>query len=388
MSLESNLSLDTSLDAADVVIVGAGFYGLTMARLCADDGFNVTVIESRGHIGGNAWSEIDPETGIEVHKYGTHIFHTSNEKVWNFVNRFSEFNSYQHYVMSLHDNRTYTLPVNLGTLDKFFGQALSPTSAKDLIESKKSSVEAPDNFEDHALSLMGPELYDAFFKNYTHKQWQVDPRKLPKSILTRLPFRFNFNTRYFNDKYEGLPSRGYFGLLSNLASHTKIDIHLQKDFFDERSKILGLDKPVVYTGPLDRYFDYSEGVLGWRTLDFEFEVHDMEDFQGCAVMNYADLEPAYTRIHEFKHLHPERASTSKTIIAKEFSRIATSDDSPYYPINSVEDRDSLARYRALSELENGVLFGGRLGSYMYLDMHMAIAAAMSDFENKLRGQLI
>jgi UDP-galactopyranose mutase len=288
----------------------------------------------------------------------------------------------------MHDNRTFTLPVNLGTLDKFFGQAFSPTSAKELIESKKSSGAGSDNFEDHALSLMGSELYEAFFKHYTKKQWQVDPRKLPNSILSRLPFRFNFNTRYFNDKHEGLPIDGYFALISNLANHANINIHLRTDFFDQKSRILELDKPVVYTGPLDRYFDYSEGVLGWRTLDFEFEIHDVEDFQGCAVMNYADLEPAYTRIHEFKHLHPERARTSKTIIAKEFSRIATSEDSPYYPINSVEDRDSLARYRSLSELENGVLFGGRLGSYMYLDMHMAIAAAMSDFENKLRGQLI
>jgi UDP-galactopyranose mutase len=271
----------------------------------------------------------------------------------------------------------------------FFGQALSPSEAKQLVEAqiREESIIDPANLEDKAISLIGRPLYEAFIRGYTAKQWQTDPKQLPPEIITRLPVRYTFNTRYFNDTWEGLPTEGYTHWLTAMATHPNIEVYLETDFFDLRDT-LGNNKPIVYTGPIDEYFDFAEGPLTWRTLDFETEVLDTPDFQGTSVMNYADENVPFTRIHEFQHLHPERKNTSgKTVIMREFSRFAQAEDEPYYPINTAGDRKRLQGYRDAAEKETNVIFGGRLGSYQYLDMHMAIASALTTFENEVRPLL-
>ncbi|MCQ4614259.1 UDP-galactopyranose mutase [Corynebacterium pseudogenitalium] len=374
----------------DLIVVGSGFFGLTVAEQAASElGKRVLVVEKRNHIGGNAYSEKEPETGIEVHKYGAHLFHTSNERVWEYVNRFTSFTDYQHRVFAMHDGTAYQFPMGLGLINQFFGKYYSPDEARKLIEEQREGRDPAEatNLEERGIALIGKPLYEAFVKHYTAKQWQTDPTELPPEIISRLPVRYTFNNRYFNDKYEGLPVDGYAAWLENMADHELIDVRLDTDWFDIRDEFTGI--PVVYTGPLDRYFDYAEGHLGWRTLDFEQEVLDTGDFQGTSVMNYNDADVPYTRIHEFRHFHPERSEypTGKTVIVKEYSRFATDDDEVYYPINTPEDRAKLLKYRELAAEEsrkNGVLFGGRLGTYQYLDMHMAIGAALSLFDNHLR----
>lgn len=374
----------------DLIVVGSGFFGLTVAEQAASElGKRVLVVEKRNHIGGNAYSEKEPETGIEVHKYGAHLFHTSNERVWEYVNRFTSFTDYQHRVFAMHDGTAYQFPMGLGLINQFFGKYYSPDEARKLIEEQREGRDPAEatNLEERGIALIGKPLYEAFVKHYTAKQWQTDPTELPPEIISRLPVRYTFNNRYFNDKYEGLPVDGYAAWLERMADHELIDVRLDTDWFDIRDEFEGI--PVVYTGPLDRYFDYAEGHLGWRTLDFEQEVLDTGDFQGTSVMNYNDADVPYTRIHEFRHFHPERSEypTDKTVIVKEYSRFATDDDEVYYPINTPEDRAKLLKYRELAAEEsrkNGVLFGGRLGTYQYLDMHMAIGAALSLFDNHLR----
>ena len=378
----------------DLIVVGSGFFGLTIAEQAASElGKRVLVVEKREHIGGNAYSEKEPETGIEVHKYGAHLFHTSNDRVWEYVNRFAEFTDYQHRVFAMYKGTAYQFPMGLGLINQFFGKYYSPDEAKALIEEQREGLDpaAATNLEERGIALIGKPLYDAFVKHYTAKQWQTDPTDLPPEIISRLPVRYTFNNRYFNDKYEGLPVDGYAAWLEKMASHELIDVRLDTDWFDVRDTIRGEspDAPVVYTGPLDRYFDYAEGRLGWRTLDFEQEVLGTGDFQGTPVMNYNDADVPYTRIHEFRHFHPERAEypDDKTVIVKEYSRFAEDDDEVYYPINTPEDREMLKRYRELAAAEsreNKVLFGGRLGTYQYLDMHMAIGAALSVFDNHVR----
>ncbi|MDY5785055.1 UDP-galactopyranose mutase [Corynebacterium sp.] len=374
----------------DLIVVGSGFFGLTVAEQAASElGKRVLVVEKRSHIGGNAYSEKDPETGIEVHKYGAHLFHTSNERVWEYVNRFTEFTDYQHRVFAMHDGTAYQFPMGLGLINQFFGRYYSPDEAKALIEEQREGRDPAEatNLEERGIALIGKPLYEAFVKHYTAKQWQTDPTDLPPEIISRLPVRYTFNNRYFNDTYEGLPVDGYAAWLEKMAEHELIDVRLDTDWFDIRDEFKGI--PVVYTGPVDRYFDYAEGRLGWRTLDFEQEVLETGDFQGTPVMNYNDADVPYTRIHEFRHFHPERGDypDDKTVIVKEYSRFAEDDDEVYYPINTPEDREKLLAYRRLAAAEsrdNGVLFGGRLGTYQYLDMHMAIGAALSLFDNHLR----
>ncbi len=381
---------------ADLVVVGSGFFGLTVAERAARElGRKVVVIDRRDHIGGNAYSEDDPDTGIEVHRYGAHLFHTSNETVWEYVNRFTTFTGYQHRVYTHHKDVVYPLPINLGTINQFFGAAYSPDEARALIASQAGEFDTSTaaNLEEKAISLIGRPLYEAFIRDYTAKQWQTDPTELPAEIITRLPVRYTYDNRYFNDTHEGLPTNGYTAWLENMADHPNIEVRLGTDFFDEsqpvnKSATVG-QVPVVYTGPLDRYFDYAEGAMSWRTLDFEREVLPTGDFQGTSVMNYPDASYPYTRIHEFRHFHPERTQypEDRTVIMREFSRFAERDDEPYYPINTDSDREQLLRYRDLVEGETDVYFGGRLGTYKYLDMHMAIGSALSMFRNQLQERL-
>ena len=376
----------------DLIVVGTGFFGLTIAERAARElDKKVLMIERRSHLGGNAYSEIEPETGIEVHKYGAHLFHTSNKRVWDYVNRFTDFTDYQHRVFAMHDGTAYQFPMGLGLINQFFGKYYSPDEAKELIEKQREGKDPAEaeNLEEKGIALIGKPLYEAFVKHYTAKQWQTDPKDLPASIISRLPVRYTFNNRYFNYTYEGLPVDGYAAWLENMAADDRIEVRLDTDWFDVRDELRAQspDAPVVYTGPLDRYFDFAEGDLGWRTLDFDLEVKDTGDFQGTPVMNYNDPDVDYTRIHEFRHFHPERDyQTDKTVIMKEYSRFAEKGDEPYYPINTPEDRDRLKAYReraAKEARENKVLFGGRLGTYQYLDMHMAIGAALSMFDNKI-----
>jgi len=377
----------------DLVVVGSGFFGLTIAeRVATELGLKVVVIDRRSHIGGNAYSAPEPETGIEVHQYGAHLFHTSNEPVWEYVNRFTKFTDYEHRVFTNFGGEVFPLPINLGTINQFFRAAYSPAEARALIagQAAEFSTGEAQNLEEKAISLIGRPLYEAFIRDYTAKQWQTSPTDLPAEIISRLPVRYNYDNRYFNDTHEGLPVDGYTAWIERMADHPNIEVRLNTDFFDEtqeinRSSVVGRI-PVVYTGPVDRYFDYQGGELTWRTLDFEQEVLPIGDYQGTPVMNYADAAVPYTRIHEFRHFHPERAHypTDKTVIMREFSRAATRADEPYYPINTSQDRESLLTYRSLQSGETDVFFGGRLGTYKYLDMHMAIGSALTMFENKLK----
>ncbi|MCW2527439.1 MAG: UDP-galactopyranose mutase [Pseudonocardiales bacterium] len=379
-------SIGDDLYTADVVVVGSGFFGLTVAeRLATEFGRRVVVLEVRSHIGGNAYSETEPTTGIEVHLYGAHLFHTSNERVWEYANRFTTFTGYQHRVQTVSRGRVYSLPINLATICEFFGTHLSPAQARDLVRRQASEVRGADcvNLEDKAISLIGRPLYEAFVRGYTEKQWQTDPRDLPAEIITRLPVRYTFDNRYFNDRYEGLPTDGYTAWLTRMSTTPGITIRVSTDYFAVRH-LIPAGVPVVYTGPLDRYFDYSEGELTWRTLDFEQEVLDIGDFQGTPVMNYADSDVPWTRIHEFRHFHPERNyPDDQTVIVREYSRRAKRTDEPYYPVNAPQDRAVLSRYRKRAAAEPDVYFGGRLGTYKYLDMHMAIASAFALVDNHL-----
>ncbi|MEV4774310.1 UDP-galactopyranose mutase [Microbacterium sp. LWH12-1.2] len=376
----------------DLLVVGSGFFGLTIAERAAEAGRKVTVIDRRHHIGGNAYSENEPETGIEVHRYGAHLFHTSNETVWEYVNRFTTFTNYVHRVYTTHKGVVFPMPVNLGTINQFFQSAYTPDEARALVKEQAGEFDAKtaSNFEEKGIALVGRPLFEAFFRDYTAKQWQTDPQKLSGDIISRLPVRYTYDNRYFNDTWEGLPTDGYTAWLERMADHPNIEVKLNVDYFDESQPLnkratVG-QVPVVYTGPVDRYFDYAEGALSWRTLDFKQEVLDVGDFQGTPVMNYPDMDVPYTRIHEFKHFHPERRdvyASDKTVIMREFSRFAEREDEPYYPVNTQADRDGLLAYRELAKGEQGVHFGGRLGTYQYLDMHMAIGSALSMWNNTL-----
>ena len=377
---------------ADLVVVGSGLFGLTIAEQAATElGLKVVLLDRRSHIGGNAYSENEEQTGIEVHRYGAHLFHTSNERVWEYVNRFTGFTNYVHRVYTRHNGIVYPMPINLGTINQFFNAAYSPAEAKALIAEQAGELAGtdPQNLNDKGISLIGRPLYEAFIKHYTAKQWQTPPEELPASIISRLPVRYTYDNRYFNDKYEGLPVDGYAAWLERMAAHPNIEVRLNTDFFSDdheysREKVLG-QIPVVYTGPVDRYFDYAEGDLSWRTIDLEEEVLPIEDFQGCSVMNYPAADVPFSRIHEFRHFHPERDYTKDaTVIMREYSRFANKGDEPYYPVNTSVDREKLLKYRDLAKGEQNVLFGGRLGTYKYLDMHMAIGAALSMFDNKIR----
>jgi len=378
------LSFDDDLASADLLVVGAGFFGATVAERAANIlNKKVVVIDRRDHIAGNAYSYIDSITGIEVHKYGSHIFHTDNEIVWNYITGFSSFNDYEHRVFSVANSEVYQLPFNLLTLSQVLKRSVVPSEAKEFLLNRTTNKKYA-NLEEKAIELVGEQIYEKLIKGYTSKQWQADPKELPSEIITRLPVRVNFDSRYFDDKYQGLPLCGYTELIRRMLDNERITVHLGIDYFKIKDKV---EIPVVYSGPIDEFFEFSRGRLGWRTIDLEFEIHETDNFQGTAVMNYADLEIPYTRVHEFRFLHPERIYSSSTIIAKEYSRSSDIGDEPYYPINSDIDRKMLNEYRELCSKERKVIFGGRLGSYKYLDMHMAIASALQVSNTALREML-
>ncbi|PMC49250.1 UDP-galactopyranose mutase [Gardnerella vaginalis] len=393
----------------DLVVVGAGLFGLTVAQQAAErSGARVEIIDVRNHIGGNAYSYFDERTGIEIHKYGAHLFHTSNKRVWDYVNRFTSFTNYVHRVYATHDGEVYSLPINLGTINQFFHAHYTPEEAKALIASQAGEFAGkdPQNLNDKGISLIGRPLYEAFIKNYTAKQWQTDPSKLPAGIIKRLPVRFNYNNRYFKDTWEGLPKDGYTAWMQRMIDNPLIHVSLGVDFFDEsqpfnKRALTEAGVPVVYTGPVDRYFDYALGELKWRTVDFKEVRYEENDHFGCPVMNYSDADVPFTRAIEFKNFNPEReevggdasdeadfvpgksVKAGETVVWQEYSRAATRDDEPYYPVNTEEDKALYARYAELAAAEPNTVFGGRLGTYNYYDMHNVIDMALRAYESQV-----
>ncbi len=354
------------------LIVGAGFTGAVIGRELAEAGHEVNIIDQRSHIAGNCFTKRDEETSVMEHVYGPHIFHTSDEEVWQYLNQHGEFIPYINRVKTTYQNQVYSLPINLHTINQFYKKSFNPTQAKEWISSiADQSIEEPQNFEQQALKFVGKDLYEAFFKGYTKKQWGCDPTELPASILKRLPVRFNYDDNYFSHKYQGIPKDGYTPIVESILTHKQIEIQLNTSF---NKKLLEHYDHVIWTGQLDQWFEYSEGRLGYRTLDFEKHIKE-GDFQGTAVMNYGDETVPYTRISEHKYFTPWETH-SKTIYFKEFSRSCGENDIPYYPIRLVNDKFLLEKYIVLAENERNVTFAGRLGTYRYMDMDVTIKEAL------------
>jgi len=371
------------------VVVGSGLLGSVIAeRITSQLGQNVLIIEKRNHIGGNCYSEIDPESKIEFHKYGTHIFHTDNEKVWKYINQFTSFNSYRHQVLSSYKNKIYQLPINLETINSFFNINLKPYEVDDFLSTMKTGTKGPPaNFEEKAISIVGKDLYEAFIKSYTEKHWQIDPNMLPADIFSRLPFRKNYNENYYFDKWQGIPLNGYADLFNNLLSNKKISILLNTDFFSIRES-LQKDATIIYSGPIDKFFNYKFGRLSWRSLQFEQETIAVDDYQGNAVINFPEKEIPHIRIHEPKHLHPERNyTTEKTIIFKEYS-VKDDGTNPFYPILSTDNLKKYEQYKQEALQLKKVFISGRLGDYKYYDMHQTIAKALDVFETGILPQKV
>jgi UDP-galactopyranose mutase len=363
------------------IIVGSGFSGAVIAeRIASQLAQKVLVIERRGHIGGNCYSETDPATGIEFHRYGTHIFHTSNERVWNYIRRFTALNSYRHQVLSCHKGKNYQFPINLETINQFYQINLKPYQVDEFMATiRDNSIKSPANFEEQALAQLGRGLYEAFFRPYTIKQWQADPRQLPAAIFNRIPVRIDYDESYFSDTWQGIPEDGYTAIFNNLLADKRIKVLLNTDYFALKAH-LNPDACLIYSGPIDRFFDYKYGKLSWRTLRFDKETIDTDDYQGNAVINFPDADIPYTRIHEPRHLHPERRyETTKTIIFREYS-LADKGDEPYYPIPSDENQRLLSLYRQEAAQQNNLFITGRLGDYKYYDMHQTIDRALDIFE--------
>ncbi|MDY0973853.1 UDP-galactopyranose mutase [Massilia sp. CFBP9012] len=356
----------------NIAIVGAGFSGAVIANQLAQAGYTVDVFESRPHIAGNCYSERDAETGVMVHVYGPHIFHTDNERAWEFVNRYAEFKPYVNRVKAITDGKVFTLPINLLTINQFFNKTMGPAEAQEFLQSLgDKSIENPTTFEEQALRFVGRELYEAFFKTYTIKQWGLHPSELPASILKRLPVRFNYDDNYFNHKYQGMPADGYTALVQNIIDVPGVTVHLNTPF-DPLEK--GNYAHVFYSGPIDAWFKHEEGRLPYRTLDFETFRAD-GDYQGNAVINYCDDEKKYTRITEHKHFSPWEKH-EKTICYAEYSRQCEEKDVPYYPIRQTREKAQLELYVNKAKNEDNVTFVGRLGTYRYLDMDVTIHEAL------------
>lgn len=359
--------------------VGAGFTGAVIARELAQAGHQVEIFDNRSHVAGNCHTKRDAETEVMVHVYGPHIFHTSNERVWNYVQQYDEFMPFINRVKSIYNGKVYSLPINLMTINTFFGKTLNPKEAAEFMDSiGDKSITDPQTFEEQALRFVGKELYEAFFKGYTQKQWGIHPSELPASILKRLPVRFNYDDNYYASKFQGIPKNGYTYIVERMLEHPNIEVRLNTPFSREQSAEFD---HVFYSGPIDVWFGYSEGRLGYRTLDFSVERHE-GDYQGNAVINYGNQEVPYTRISEHKHFAPWEQH-DKTLIYKEYSRLCGENDTPYYPIRLVKDKTQLARYVELANAEPNVTFVGRLGTYRYLDMHVTIEEALNAAESFL-----
>ena len=359
------------MERYDVLIVGAGLFGATVAQCLREKGKNVLVIDKRSHVGGNVYTqEIE---GIQVHKYGAHIFHTNDKTVWDYVNRFAEFNRYTNSPVANYKGELYSLPFNMYTFNKLWG-VVTPREAEEKIRQQReeAGIREPKNLEEQAISLVGTDVYEKLVKGYTEKQWGRPCTELPAFIIRRLPVRFTFDNNYFNARYQGIPIGGYTAMVEHMLSG--IEIRLGVDYLEDKATWDAMADTVVYTGPIDRYFDYCFGPLAYRSVRFETEVLKTSNFQGNAVVNYTDRETPYTRIIEHKHF--EFGTQPKTVISREYSSEWKPGDDPYYPVNDEKNKSLYERYRALADKEEHVFFGGRLGEYKYYDMDAVIARAL------------
>ena len=372
------------MQEVDVIVAGAGLWGCTVARVLAEAGRKVLVLEKRDVVGGNVRCATDPETGIEVHTYGSHIFHTHLDDVWNFVRRFVAFNGYQHKVLARYNGKTYFLPLGLTLVNQFYGLDLTPAELPAFIRAEAAKAPATDgavNFETQAISFVGKPLYDAFIREYTRKQWGTDPKNLSADIIRRLPVRASYDVNYFPDYRQGIPLSGYNSLFDRLLDHPNVSVRCRTGFHLGTVAELGLPAatPVFYSGPVDALFDYRFGALPWRSLRFETARVAVPDFQGTSVVNYTGAEVPYTRIHEFKHYHPEDRAVMEapsTIVCREYPKTWQPGDEPYYPVDTAASRELLARYRAEAAKTPNLIVGGRLGGYGYYDMDRSIGNAL------------
>ena len=367
----------------DYLIVGAGLYGAVFARQAMDAGKRVLVIDRRGHVGGNVYTE--KVEGINVHVYGAHIFHTNDRAVWRYVNRFAEFNRFTNSPIANYRGELYALPFNMHTFNRMWGVTTPAEAAAKIAEQRREIVGEPKNLEEQAISLVGRDIYEKLVKGYTEKQWGRDCRELPAFIIKRLPVRLTFDTNYFNALYQGIPVGGYTKLVENLLDGA--EIRLNCDYLKDKAALDALADRVIYTGPIDAYFDYYLGALEYRSVRFETEVLDMPNFQGNAAVNYTDRETPWTRIIEHKWFEFGRDEAGrdlpKTVVSREFSSEWKPGDEPYYPVNDAKNSARYAQYRALADREANVVFGGRLGEYRYYDMDQVIAAALRKAEEEL-----
>ena len=365
----------------DYLIVGSGLFGSIFAYEANKRGKKCLVIEKRNHIAGNIYTE--KEYGIQVHKYGAHIFHTSNKEVWDYINQFADFNSYTNSPVARYKDELYNLPFNMNTFNKIWG-VVTPEEAKKKIEEEKkeANITNPQNLEEQAISLVGKTIYEKLIKGYTQKQWGKECKELPSFIIKRLPVRFIYDNNYFNDTYQGVPIGGYTAMIEKMLKG--IEIRLNTDFFDNREEFENTAKKIVFTGPIDKFYNYQFGELEYRSLRFETRVEEVENYQGNAVVNYTESQVPYTRIIEHKHFEfgaslgkeAEGETKNKTIITKEYPDKWVQGKEPYYPINNNRNNDIYEKYRKLAEVESKVIFGGRLGEYKYYDMHRVIERAL------------
>ena len=368
----------------DYLVVGAGLYGAVFARQAADAGKKVLVIDRRSHIGGNVYTE--KVEGIDFHKYGAHIFHTNNEAVWRYVNRFVSFNRFTNSPVANYKGELYSLPFNMYTFNKMWG-VVTPEQAQEKIENQRreAGIVEPRNLEEQAISLVGVDIYEKLIKGYTQKQWGRPCRELPSFIIKRLPVRFTFDNNYFNALYQGIPLGGYTRLVENLLKG--VEVRLNLDYLENKQELDALADRVLYTGPIDAYFGYSLGALEYRSVRFEHELLDKPNFQGNAAVNYTDAETPYTRIIEHKWFtfgkDEQGRDLPQTLISREYSSEWHPGDEPYYPVNDDKNSALYERYKALGQQEQKVLFGGRLGEYKYYDMDAVIAAALEAAEREL-----
>ena len=355
-----------------VGMAGAGLSCAVIARELAEQGHSIDIFEQRSHVGGNCHTERDAATGVMLHAYGPHIFHTDDDEVWTYVNRYMEFKPFVNRVKAVTRGQVFSLPINLHTINQFFGETFSPGEAQAFIELQAEvSIETPQSFEEQALRFVGRELYEAFFKGYTLKQWGVDPANLPASILKRLPVRFNYNDNYFSHRYQGMPAAGYTAMIENILNHPAIKVHLGCGMSRE---MIETYPHVFYSGPVDGFYNFDIGRLPYRTLDFE-KFSSKGDYQGCAVMNYCEEAVPHTRITEHKHFSPWEEHAN-TVCYREFSRACRPDDIPYYPVHQLQGDTLLDQYMQRSASEKNITFVGRLGTYRYMDMDVTIRSAL------------
>ena len=366
----------------DYLIVGAGLFGSIFAYEAKKKGKKVLIIDRRSHIGGNVYTE--NIGGIDVHKYGAHIFHTSNKEIWDYIQQFAEFNRYTNSPLACYKNKLYNLPFNMNTFNKMWGVS-NPAEAARIIDQQRKEIKGePQNLEEQAISLVGRDIYEKLIKGYTEKQWGHRCSELPTFIIKRLPVRFVYDNNYFNDKYQGIPIGGYTQIIQKML--TGIDIRLNTDFFKERAPLINQSKKILFTGMIDEFYDYKFGELEYRTLQFETEDLLVENYQGNAVINYTEFEVPYTRIIEHKHFEfgcQGHDSTNHTVITREYPVKWQRGDEPYYPINDKKNSILYERYKALADAESNVIFGGRLGMYKYFDMHHVIAEALNLVKKEL-----